>query len=83
MYKISKVKVQQLMLERWGTAEQKELAERVGLTEATVSRLLAGSGFSNETLNKMCGALNCTPNDILVGQGLPDTHAHALAGVFA
>lgn len=80
MYRISKVKVQRLMLDRWGTVEQKELAQRVGLTEASVSRLLSGAGFTPETLTKFCAALQCTPDDILIGEGLPDTHAHALAG---
>jgi DNA-binding Xre family transcriptional regulator len=65
MYRIDKVKVQRIMLDRWGTVEQKELAQRANLTEASISRLLAGGGFTAETLSKLCGVLDCTPNDIL------------------
>lgn len=82
MYRISRVKVLRLMLDRWGTVEQKELAVRVGLTEASVSRLLSGQGFTSETLTKFCTALDCTPNDILVvnGDNL-HTQPNALAGL--
>ncbi|KNG95429.1 helix-turn-helix domain-containing protein [Pseudaestuariivita atlantica] len=45
----------------------KELAERIGLTEANVSLLKSGKvkGVRFETLEKICAALDCQPGDIL------------------
>lgn len=87
MYRIDKVKVQRIMLDKWETVEQKELARRMGVTEATVSRLLSGAGFRVEMLSRLCGVLDCTPNDILSiveeSDGESNTQPEALAGVFA
>jgi putative transcriptional regulator len=46
----------------------KELAERIGVTEANVSLLKSGKvkGVRFETLEKICDALECQPGDILV-----------------
>jgi putative transcriptional regulator len=45
----------------------KELAERIGITEANVSLLKSGrvKGVRFETLEKICGVLDCQPGDIL------------------
>jgi putative transcriptional regulator len=45
----------------------KELAERIGITEANVSLLKSGrvKGVRFETLEKICEALDCQPGDIL------------------
>jgi putative transcriptional regulator len=45
----------------------KELAERIGITEANVSLLKSGQvkGVRFETLAKICGVLECQPGDIL------------------
>jgi putative transcriptional regulator len=45
----------------------KELAERVGITEANVSLLKSGKvkGIRFETLEKICRALQCQPGDLL------------------
>lgn len=45
----------------------KELAERIGITEANVSLLKSGrvKGVRFETLEKICEVLNCQPGDIL------------------
>jgi putative transcriptional regulator len=45
----------------------KELAERIGLTEANVSLLKSGrvKGVRFETLEKICEVLDCQPGDIL------------------
>lgn len=45
----------------------KELAERVGITEANLSLLRTGKvkGVRFETLAKICEALECTPGDLL------------------
>ncbi len=45
----------------------KELAERVGITEANLSLLKSGKvkGVRFETLDAICAALDCQPGDIL------------------
>jgi putative transcriptional regulator len=45
----------------------KDLAERVGITEANLSLLRTGKvkGVRFETLAKICEALECTPADLL------------------
>lgn len=45
----------------------KDLAERVGITEANLSLLRTGKvkGVRFETLAKICEALHCTPGDLL------------------
>lgn len=45
----------------------KELAERIGITEANLSLLKSGKvkGVRFETLNAICAELACQPGDIL------------------
>lgn len=45
----------------------KELAERVGVTEANISLLKSGKvkGVRFETLEKICEILDCQPGDLL------------------
>jgi putative transcriptional regulator len=45
----------------------KELAERIGITEANLSLLKSGKvkGVRFETLEKICTALDCQPGDLL------------------
>lgn len=45
----------------------KDLAERVGITEANLSLLRTGKvkGVRFETLAKICQALDCKPGDLL------------------
>ncbi len=45
----------------------KELAERIGITEANLSLLKSGKvkGVHFETLEKICAALNCQTGDLL------------------
>lgn len=55
----------------------KELAERVGITEANLSLLRTGKvkGVRFETLARICEALECTPGDLLgvePGESEPD-----------
>lgn len=52
----------------------KDLAERIGITEANLSLLRTGKvkGVRFETLAKLCEALACTPADLLdVEEGAP------------
>ncbi len=55
----------------------KELAERVGITEANLSLLRTGKvkGVRFETLARICEALECTPGellDVVPGESEPD-----------
>jgi putative transcriptional regulator len=49
----------------------KDLAERVGITEANLSLLRTGKvkGVRFETLAKICEALDCRPGDLLDVEG--------------
>ena len=56
----------------------KELAERIGITEANLSLLKSGKvrGVRFETLNKICAVLGCQPGDLL--EYRPDGSLEAL-----
>jgi putative transcriptional regulator len=60
-----KVRLAVLMAER--NIRSKDLAERVGITEANLSLLKNGKvkGIRFETLSKLCDALDCEPGDLL------------------
>jgi len=49
----------------------KELAERIGITEANLSLLKSSKvkGVRFETLDKICAALECQPGDLLEYRG--------------
>jgi len=51
----------------------KELAERIGITEANLSLLKSSKvkGVRFETLDKICAVLECQPGDLL--EHLPET----------
>ena len=53
----------------------KELAERIGFTEANISLLKSGKvkGVRFETLEKICEVLQCQPGDLL--EYRPDSSA--------
>jgi putative transcriptional regulator len=48
--------------------KSKDLAERVGITEANMSLLKQGKvkGVRFDTLEKICACLQCQPGDLLV-----------------
>ncbi len=55
----------------------KDLAERIGITEANLSLLRTGKvkGVRFETLAKVCEALECAPGDLLaVEEGEEASH---------
>ena len=58
----------------------KELAERLGFTEANVSLLKSGKvkGVRFETLEKICEVLQCQPGDLL--EYRPEEGAAAQSG---
>jgi putative transcriptional regulator len=58
----------------------KELAERIGFTEANISLLKSGKvkGVRFETLEKICEVLQCQPGDLL--EYRPDDGAAAQIG---
>ncbi len=45
----------------------KELAQRIDITEANLSKLKSGNvrGIKLDTLNRICRELECTPGDLL------------------
>lgn len=53
----------------------KELAERIGFTEANISLLKSGKvkGVRFETLEKICEVLQCQPGDLLEYQPSQET----------
>lgn len=62
---------------------QRQLAEAVGVAEATISRYLKGTRSPNlETLTDLCDVLNVTPND-LTGYGRSYMIEGALSAVKA
>lgn len=64
-YIIDDVEVKKRMLDSWGSTQQKQLAETSGISEGTLVRVLAGRGWSPDTLYRLCQVLECSPNDIL------------------
>jgi putative transcriptional regulator len=58
----------------------KELAERIGFTEANISLLKSGKvkGVRFETLEKICEVLQCQPGDLL--EYRPEDGAAAQSG---
>lgn len=52
----------------------KELAERIDLTEQSISLLKSGKvrGIRFDTLSKICAVLDCQPGDILEYRPAPD-----------
>jgi putative transcriptional regulator len=53
----------------------KDLAERIGITEANLSLLRTGKvkGVRFDTLARLCEALDCTPGELLdIGEAGPD-----------
>ncbi len=60
------VKVWELMT-RAGIRRQKELAVKANLSEALVSKLVAGNmkGIKFSTLASLCEALDCEPGDLI------------------
>ena len=55
----------------------RELAERVGLTEQTISLLKSGKvrGVRFDTLARICAALDCQPGDVLEYRPGPEDEA--------
>lgn len=52
----------------------RELAERIGITEANLSLLKSGKvkGIRFETLAAICAVLDCQPGDLLEAVRVPD-----------
>lgn len=57
----------------------RELAERVGITEANLSLLKSGKvrGVRFETLARICAALDCQPGELLSYEAGPEDEADA------
>lgn len=45
--------------------KKKDLAELAGISKYTVNKMNRGDNVNTDTLAKICGALNCTFDDIM------------------
>lgn len=65
MIELITVKLDMMLLKRKMTS--KELAEKIGITQANLSILKTGKakGIRFETLAKICQVLDCQPGDLL------------------
>ena len=70
----------QIRLREWRLAKvmtQEELAQRSGVTEATISRIESGQREARiSTVRKLAGALGITPQELIAG---PEGKAKAAA----
>ena len=64
-------KLWKLLIDR--DLKKKELAAYAGISQYTVSKMSKGDNVNIGTLAKICGALNCTLNDIV--EIIPDGNA--------
>ncbi len=56
-------KLWKLLIDR--DMKKKDLAELAGISNFTISKMSAGNNVTVEMLGKICGALNCTLDDIM------------------
>ncbi|MBK8772781.1 MAG: helix-turn-helix transcriptional regulator [Rhizobiales bacterium] len=61
--KINRTFVQTLLAARGMTS--RDLARETGLGEATVYNIMAGKGFTSDTLGQIATALNVTPSALI------------------
>lgn len=57
--------------------DQRTLAERSGVSEPTITRLMQGRPFNSETLGKLADALECHPVDLIDANGFSSPHVDA------
>ena len=62
---IDRAEVRRLMVPQ-RIPNQQELSRHTGIGYYHLCRLFAGSGWNHRTLSRLCSALKCEPNDILV-----------------
>lgn len=62
--KLLRFKILELM-EREGISTQKNLADRIGVTQQALSAWMRGGTFTVDNLAALCVELKCSPNDIL------------------
>lgn len=73
--RIDRWKVKQQM-NRIGIATFGELAQQIGVAPQTLSAWFgARLGFSSDTLETLCRVLDCTPNDVLTIDPVPNSQA--------
>jgi DNA-binding Xre family transcriptional regulator len=57
--------------------DQVALAQKAGISEPTMIRLMQGKPFASETLGRIAEALGCSPIDLLDVSEYPDPHMAA------
>lgn len=55
----------------------RDLAKESGIGEATIYRIMKGSGFTSETLGTLADALGCSPVDLIDPEGFVSPHMDA------
>ena len=60
---VSYKKLWKLLIDR--DMKKKDLALLAGISNFTISKMSAGNNVTVEVLGKICGALNCTLDDIM------------------
>ena len=60
---VSYKKLWKLLIDR--DMKKKDLAALAGISNFTISKMSAGNNVTVEVLGKICGALNCTLDDIM------------------
>jgi DNA-binding Xre family transcriptional regulator len=78
---IDRGKVKMFMGAR-GIPDQGRLAEKAGIDQDTVTKVLKGNGFRSVTLEALADALGVNPIDILTFEGYPAPHL-AAQGILA
>lgn len=68
-----------VLMERAGIETLTDLAERAGLHQNTLTKILRGEEFRSTTAEKLAKALSCNPVDLQVAEGFPDPNLVALA----
>ncbi len=61
--KVSYIALWKLLLEKG--LQKQDLVEHAGLSSATVAKMGKGEPVSNKVLEKICGYLECSVNDII------------------
>ena len=60
---VSYKKLWKLLIDR--DMKKKDLANLAGISNFTISKMSAGNNVTVEVIGKICGALDCTPDDIM------------------
>jgi lambda repressor-like predicted transcriptional regulator len=69
----------EILMKREGIQTFRELSEKSGLHKNTLTKVLSGQTWDSRTVEKLAGALNCSPIDLQTAQGYPAPNLVTLA----